>query len=140
MAAIEQAELNPGRIGGAPHQAIKRIDLAHKVPLAQAANGRVARHDPQIICAARNQSNARTQARSRQSCFHPGMPAAHNHKIKLGTPHTPHPLTARPPGTLSDTHSGTSWRAHSGTHWRTRWGTHSGTRWGTSSGTRWGTS
>ena len=44
LAAIEDAELNAGRIGGARHHAVERVDLAHQMALAQAADRRVAGH------------------------------------------------------------------------------------------------
>ena len=36
FAAVEHAELDAGRVGGAPHHAVERVDLAHQMALAQA--------------------------------------------------------------------------------------------------------
>src|SRR3546814_1835856 len=41
---VEHAELDAGRIDGAAHHAVERIDLAHQVAFRQATDGRVARH------------------------------------------------------------------------------------------------
>ncbi len=44
FAAVEDAELNAGRIGGARHHPVQRINLAHQMALAQAPDRRVAGH------------------------------------------------------------------------------------------------
>ena len=44
LAGIERAELDAGRVGGPRHHAAQRIDLAHQVALADAADGRIAAH------------------------------------------------------------------------------------------------
>ena len=44
LGAVEQAELDAGGIGHPPHQPIQRIDLAHQMPLAESADGRIAGH------------------------------------------------------------------------------------------------
>ena len=44
LGAVEQAELDAGRIGDPAHQAVQRIDLAHQMALAEPADGRVAGH------------------------------------------------------------------------------------------------
>ena len=44
FAAVEHPALQVGRIGGKAHQAAQCIDLAHKMPLGRAADGRVAGH------------------------------------------------------------------------------------------------
>ena len=44
LGAVEQAELDAGRVGHPAHQAVQRVDLAHQVALAEPADGRVAGH------------------------------------------------------------------------------------------------
>ena len=44
LAAIEQLEVNAGQVCGAAHDPIQRIDLPHKVPLADTADRGIARH------------------------------------------------------------------------------------------------
>ena len=44
LAAVEDAKLDAGLVGGARHHAIQRVDLAHQMSLAKAADRRVARH------------------------------------------------------------------------------------------------
>ena len=44
LAAVEDAKLDAGLVGGARHHAIERVDLAHQVSLAKAADRRVAGH------------------------------------------------------------------------------------------------
>ena len=44
LAAVEDAKLDAGLVGGARHHAIERVDLAHQMSLAKAADRRVARH------------------------------------------------------------------------------------------------
>ena len=44
LAAVENAELNARRIGGARHHAVERVDLAHQMALAQAADRGIAGH------------------------------------------------------------------------------------------------
>ncbi len=41
---IEQPELYPGPIGNTPHKAVERIDFTNQMALADAADGRIARH------------------------------------------------------------------------------------------------
>ena len=44
LAAVEDAKLDAGLVGGARHHAIQRVDLAHQMSLAKAADRRVAGH------------------------------------------------------------------------------------------------
>ena len=44
LAAVEHAELDAAAIGDAAHQPIERVDLAHQMALAQAADRRIAGH------------------------------------------------------------------------------------------------
>ena len=44
LAAVEDAELDAGGVRGARHDAVERVDLAHQMALAQAADRGIARH------------------------------------------------------------------------------------------------
>ncbi len=44
LALIEDAELDAGLVGHAAHEAVERVDLAHEMAFAQAADGGVAGH------------------------------------------------------------------------------------------------
>ena len=44
LAAIEDAELDAGRVSGASHQPVERVDLAHEMSLAEPADRRIAGH------------------------------------------------------------------------------------------------
>ena len=46
LAAVEHAIMDCGCVGSASDQAIERIHLAHEMPLAEAADGRIAGHGP----------------------------------------------------------------------------------------------
>ena len=62
-AAIEQLELNPGRVDRAAHEAAERIDLADQVTLRGPADGRVARHVRDGVLRQRAEPHVRAQAR-----------------------------------------------------------------------------
>jgi hypothetical protein len=74
-AAIQYAELDPGPVDPAPHDPVERIDLAHKVPLAEPADRRVARHLADRRPLVRQQQGARAEPSGRRR-FAPRMPAA----------------------------------------------------------------
>ena len=70
LAAIEDAKLDARRVGGARHQPVKRVDLAHQMSLAEAADRRVAGHfaDGRETAGSRARSrrrNARPRSRLR---------------------------------------------------------------------------
>ncbi len=44
LAGIQDAELDPGAIGGPGHEPAQRVDLLDQMALADAADGRVAGH------------------------------------------------------------------------------------------------
>ena len=44
LGAVQHAELDAGLVGQTAHDPVQGVDLPHQVPLAQAANGRVAAH------------------------------------------------------------------------------------------------
>ena len=82
LGAVEQPELDAGRIGHPPHQAVQRIDLAHQVALAEPADGRVARHLADGGEAVRHQRRARAHAGRRSRRLAAGMAAADNDDVE----------------------------------------------------------
>ena len=64
--SIEHAKLNPGAIRNPAHQAIERVDFAHEMALAEAADRRIARHRADAGELMRNQRRARAEARGRR--------------------------------------------------------------------------
>jgi len=77
---IQQAELDPGLVGHAAHQAIEGVDLAHQMALAQASDGRVARHFADGLALVGQQQGAGARAGRRRRGLAAGMAAAdHNH-------------------------------------------------------------
>ena len=85
--------MNASRIRRAAHQPIQRIDLAHQVALADAADRRVAGHLADRLDAMGQQQRPRSDARGRRGCLAPGMSAADHHHIEMLS-HTTHTLLA----------------------------------------------
>ena len=82
LAAVEDAELNAGRVGGARHHAIERVDLAHQMALAQAADCRVAGHLADRRETVRDQRGRRATARRRGRGFASRMAPADDNDVK----------------------------------------------------------
>ena len=76
LGAVEQAELDAGRVGDPAHQAVERIDLAHQMALAEPADRRIARHLADGRGLVGDQRGARAHARGRGSRLAAGMAAA----------------------------------------------------------------
>src|SRR6516165_12712574 len=77
LAAIEDAELDPGAVDRPPHNAVQRIDLAHQMALAEPANRGIARHLANrrpLVC---EQQGERADASCGGRRLAPGMPGAH---------------------------------------------------------------
>ncbi len=83
LAAVEHPELDAGRVGGAPHHAVERVDLAHQMALAQAADGGVARHFANGGEAMGDERGRGARARGRRRGFTARMSAADHHDVKL---------------------------------------------------------
>ncbi len=82
LAAVEDAELDAGRIGGARHHPVQRVDLAHQMALAQAADGRIAGHLADRRETVGHQRGSRAAARGRGRGFASRMPAADDNDVK----------------------------------------------------------
>ena len=107
LGAVEQAELDAGRVGHPPHQAVQRIDLAHQVALAEPADGRVAGHLADGGEAVRDQRRARAHARRRRRGLAAGMAAADHDDVEGFVAHGTlklHPASGRNLNEASATH------------------------------------
>ena len=82
FAAVEQPKLNAGGVSDAAHKAIERIDLAHQMTLAEAADRRIAGHGADASEALRDERGAGAHARRGRSGFAAGVPAANHNDIE----------------------------------------------------------
>src|SRR5690606_38516486 len=78
LASIENAELDARLVSHATHETIERVDLAHKVSLAQTANGRVAAHDADSVEAMRDKCRGHAKTSGCGGGFRAGMAPADN--------------------------------------------------------------
>jgi hypothetical protein len=83
FASIEHPELNASLIGGTGHYSPERVNLAYKVPLAQATDSRIARHHSDRIALHRNKRRVCTGARCRRSSFAASVPTTYHNDIEL---------------------------------------------------------
>ena len=108
LARIEDAELDAGFVGGQRHRAAQRVDLLDQVPLADAADRRVAAHLAERFDVVREQQRGAAHAGGGQRRLGAGMAAADNDDIKgLGVEHGVGDSTERPgrAGTLPACHA-----------------------------------
>ena len=82
LAAVEDAELDAGLVGGGGHRAAQRIHLLDQVALADAADRRVAAHLPQRLDVVGQQQRGAAHAGSGQRRFRAGMAATNDDDIK----------------------------------------------------------
>src|SRR6202007_2476970 len=78
LRAVEQAELDPGRVGEPAHHPVQGVDLPHEVALAQAADRRVAAHLADGLELVGQQQGARAEAGRRGCLFTARVAAAPN--------------------------------------------------------------
>ena len=78
---VEHPELNPGAVDRAGHHAVQRVDLADQMPLAQAADRRVAAHLADLGGVERQQQRLGPGARRSGCGFAAGMTAADDHNV-----------------------------------------------------------
>ncbi len=95
LAAVEHAELDPGGVDGAAHLAAERVDLAHQMPLAQAADGRVARHEGNALPTQRQDAGAEPHARRSQRRLAAGMTGTDDENVVVFPRGRAHELTSR---------------------------------------------
>ena len=83
LAAVEHAIVDRGGVGGAAHQPVKGINLAHKMPLAQTADGRVATHGADGVQVERDERHACAHAGGNSGGLYAGMAAADHDDVKM---------------------------------------------------------
>ena len=71
-----------GAVGGAGHQPVEHVELAHQMALADPADRRVARHLADILGAEADQADASAAARRRSRGLAAGMTAANDQDVK----------------------------------------------------------
>ncbi len=81
LRAIEHPELDPAAVDGAAHDAVERIDFAHKVSLAEPADGRVARHLANGFHPVRDEHGARTDTCRRRRGLAAGVAATDHDNV-----------------------------------------------------------
>ena len=82
LARVEDPELDAGTVDGPGHRSAERVDLAHEVPLADAAEGRVAAHLAEGLDALGQQQSLAAHARSRERRLGAGMAATYHDDLK----------------------------------------------------------
>ena len=82
LSRIQRAEVDTRPVRCDGHGAAQGIDLAHQVGLADAADGRVARHLPDGLDAHRQQQRPRAHASGRQRGLGAGMTAADDDDVE----------------------------------------------------------
>ena len=82
-AAIEQLELNAGRIDRAAHQAAERIDFADEMPLRRAADRRIAGHERNRLGRERAEPNPAPHTSRRPRGLDPRMAGADHDDVKV---------------------------------------------------------
>ena len=83
FAAIEHAELNAGRVDRPPHQPAERVDLADDLPLADAADRRIATHLPDGVAIGGEQHGPRPNRAAATRGLGPGMPGADDDHVEI---------------------------------------------------------
>jgi hypothetical protein len=82
FAAVQQLEMDAGRISGTPHQPVERIDLADQVAFADPADRRVAGHFADRRQRMGQQQRAGTDSRRCGGSLTSGVPAADDNHIE----------------------------------------------------------
>jgi hypothetical protein len=93
LPAIENPELYSGCVSREGHDSIQRIDLAHKMSLAQSANGRIAGHDPDRLDPLGEKCCPGAKARCSAGRLDAGMSATYHNDIEIA-----HGVAYPPPG------------------------------------------
>ncbi len=82
LGRIQRTKLDARLVGGQRHRAAQRIDLLDQMPLADAADRRIARHGAQGFDVVRQQQRLHAHARSRQRGLGAGMATTHHDDIE----------------------------------------------------------
>ncbi len=83
LGAVEHAELHGRLVRGHAHYAPECIDLANDLALADAADGRIARHAPNGRHIHRYQRGLTAHARGRRRGLDARMPATDDHDVEI---------------------------------------------------------
>ena len=81
LARIQQAALDGCPVRCNPHLPAERVDLAHEMALAGAADGRIARHHRDVVEREREDECPAPHPRRRKSCLNARMPCADDDNI-----------------------------------------------------------
>ena len=76
--------MDAGRVGGAAHQPVEGVHLAHEMALAKPANSRIARHRTDHIFIETDQSDPQAHARSNCCGLGASVSTANDNDIKIG--------------------------------------------------------
>ncbi len=83
LASVEQPELNARTVRDAPHDTVKRVDLANKMTLAQPSDRWIARHHADGGARQCDKRGLTAHPRSSMGCLSSCMATADNQHIKL---------------------------------------------------------
>jgi len=79
---VQHLEVDAGTIGGQAHEPVQRVHLPHQMPLADAADRRIAGHLADGGPTMRQQQRARAHARSSSRRLTARVPAANHHHVE----------------------------------------------------------
>jgi hypothetical protein len=82
-AAVQQLELDAGRVNRPAHQAPERVDLANQMAFRRAADRRITRHVGHGVARQRAQANVTSKARGGVRCLHARMSRADDDHIEV---------------------------------------------------------
>ena len=83
LAGVEQAEVDARGVGGLGHEPAQRIQLAHEVPLAYAADGGVARLPGDGAEGIRHQDGGQALEGQDPGGLAPRVAGSHDHRVRL---------------------------------------------------------
>ena len=86
-AAVEQLELDAGRVDRPPHQPAERVDLAHEMALRRAANRRIAGHVRHRVPRQRAERRPCSPGARPQKPPHTRVPGADHDDVELSRAH-----------------------------------------------------
>ena len=82
-ARVQGAEVDAASVRGGAHRAAQGVDLAHEVPLADSADGRVAAHLAEGLDRLGEEQGARARARRGEGRLGAGVPAADDDDVEF---------------------------------------------------------
>ena len=92
LARVEAAELDTRRVRHPAHEPAQRVELAHEVALAEAADRRVAAQPRHVLAAMADQRHLQPEPRRRRRRFAARVSGAHHHHVEA------HPASVRTRG------------------------------------------